>query len=255
MSRLQHLSQGSLFSDEGLLQSREGYLAIPPTLSAEAAYDQWTRRMTAQHELAIAREMAGLPEDTLAGLAAVFIRMPRRARTDKLRSSIPVGAALLLAGIALLLLDAAFSSGGTAVLRALATIGLGGGVIALCAGVLTAFSAMPLEVAHGSLGLCTSLLDEQHPWLYRASHVMRGRAADAYRQRILRERGPLRGVDYIMMREIARAQDAQDMTRVARTVAEQLARIDVTPADAHTRERRLVSVPNANPGKEIRTGG
>lgn len=246
MSLLQSLAQGSLFTEESLLQSSEGYLVISPSSTPEGAFDAWTRKMTMQSELGIAREMAGLSEESLSALAGVFARTPRRARTDRLRPAIPAGAALLLAGLGLLLLAGVVSSpAGAAVLQTLAIgcLVFGGG--ALCAGVLKAFSVMPLEAAHARLGLCTSLLDEQHPWLYKASFVTRDRAADAYRQRILQERGALRGVDYLMMREIARTQDALETTRVARTVAEQLNRVDSIAAEAHAKERRLVSVPNA----------
>jgi hypothetical protein len=249
MSLLQSLSHGSLFSDESLLQAREGYLPIPAASSAEIAFEQWTKRMTTQHELGIARELAGLSEETLAGLASVFARLPQRRRTDKLRFSFPVGAALLLAGAFVLSLDASLlSSGGTAVspMQTLAIGCLASGVIAVSIGVLAAFSMMSLDVAHGKLGLCAGLLDEQHPWLYKASLVMRDRAADAYRQRILSERGPLRGIDYLMMREIARANDALEMTRVARTVAEQLKLADATIPGGQTKEPRLVSVPTAS---------
>jgi hypothetical protein len=126
-----------------------------------------------------------------------------------------------------------------------------GGAIALCLGVFTAFSMMPLEVAHGRVGLCTSPLNEQHPWLYKASFVMRNQAADAYRQRVLTERGPLRGIDYIMMREIAAAQDAMEMTRLARTVAEKLSRIEPAAVDVQTKERHLACVPNAPAGATV----
>ena len=245
MSLLQRLSQGSLFSDDSLLQAREGYLPIAQASPAEAAFDHWTQRLTTQNELGIAREMAGLPEETLSELAAVFARTPRRARTDKLRSAIPIGAAILGVGIAGLWLASGLSpSSAEVVLRTLAMACAAGGGILLSIGVLKAFSAMPLEVAHGRLGVFTSLLDEQHPWLYKASFVMRDRAADAYRRRILSERGPLRGVDFIMMGEIARAQDAIETTRLARTVAEQLSRVDAMPADGQGKERRLVSVPS-----------
>jgi hypothetical protein len=72
---------------------------------------------------------------------------------------------------------------------------------------------------------------------------VRDRAADAYRRHVLSERGPLRGVDYLMMREIAHANDALEMTRVARSVAEQLACVDVPSAALQGKEPRLVSVP------------
>ena len=46
-----------------------------------------------------------------------------------------------------------------------------------------------------------------------------------------------------MMREIANAYDALEMTRVARSVAEQLASVDAPSAAAPGKEPRLVSVP------------
>ena len=245
MSLLQSLSEGSLLSDESLLQAREGYRPIPQASSAEVALEYWTKRMTTQHELAVAREMAGLSEETLAALASGFVRQPRRRRTDYLRFSIPVGAALLLAGALLLSADTSLlSSRGTAVtpVQTLAIGCLACGVIAVCIGVLVSFSMMPFDVAHGKLGLCTGLLDEQHPWLYKASLVMRDSAADGYRQRTLSERGPLRGIDYIMMREIAVAHDALEMTRIARSVSLQLNRAEQATPDGLSKEPRLVSV-------------
>ena len=244
---LQSLSQGSLFSDDSLLQAREGYLPITAPSSMEVAFEHWTRRVTTQHELGIARELAGLPEETLAGLASVFAHAPRRVRTDKLRFALPIGTVLLLMGAFVLSLDANLVSPGGAGVSPLQTLGIGFlacGVIAIGMGVIAAFGMMGLDVAHGKLGLCAGPLDEQHPWLYKASFVMRDPAADAYRRRILGERGPLRGVDYLMMREIANANDALEMTRVARSVAEELSAVDV-PA-APSKEPRLVSV--ATPG-------
>ena len=245
MSLLQSLSEGSLLSDESLLQAREGYRPMPQASGADAELESWARRMTTRHELGIAREMAGLSEEALAGLASAFVRQPRRLRTDSLRYSIPVGAALLLAGGLLLSLDTSLlSSRGTAVTAAqtLAIGCLASGAILICIGVLASFSMMPLEVAHGKVGLCTGLLDEQHPWLYKASFVMRDRAADAYRQRVLSERGPLRGIDYIMMREIAMAHDALEMTRIARSVFLQLNQAPEATPDGLSKEPRLVSV-------------
>ena len=249
MSLLQSLSETSLLSDESLLQAREGYRPMPQASSAELAFEHWAKRMTTQHELGIAREMAGQTEETLAGLASVFVRQPRRRRTDNLRFSMPVGAVLLFVGALLLWFDTSlFSSGGTAVtpVQTLAIACLASAVIAGGIGVLASFSMMPLDVAHGKLGLCTGLLDEQHPWLYKASFVMRNKAADGYRQRILSERGPLRGIDYIMMREIAMAHDALEMTRIARTVSLELNRADAATLDGLSKEPRLVSVSPAN---------
>lgn len=246
MSLFQGLSQGSFFSDESLVQSRDGYRPMSVALSAEVGFEQWTQRVTHQHELSVARELAGLPEETLAGLASVFERSPRRRRTDQLRHSIPAGAALMLVGALVLWFAANVGGLAAAYAQALGVGFLAVGAIAASVGVLAAFSTMALEVGHGKLGLCAGLLNEQHPWLYKASAVTRDFAADAYRRRILSERGPLRGADYLVMREIARANDAMETTRLARTVAEQLNRGDTTSADGHVKEPRLVSVTSAN---------
>jgi hypothetical protein len=157
--------------------------------------------------------------------------------------------ALLLAGVLLLSLDSGvFSSAGAVVtpVQSLAIGCLASGVIAVCIGVLASFSMMPFDVAHAKLGLCTGLLDEQHPWLYKAFLVMRDKAADGYRQRILSERGPLRGIDYIMMREIAMANDALEMTRIAHSVSLQLNQGEGATPDELSKEPRLVSVPSSS---------
>ena len=60
MSLLQSLSDGSLLSDESLLQAREGYRPMPQASGADAELESWTRRMTTQHELGIAREMGAV---------------------------------------------------------------------------------------------------------------------------------------------------------------------------------------------------
>jgi hypothetical protein len=247
MSLIQSLSQGSLLSDESLLQSREGYAPISAASSGEIAFDQWTRRMTTQHELGIARELAGLPDETLAGMAAVFERSPRRRRTDRLRFAMPTGAALMLAGAIVLSLASSLPGSDGAAVSPAQTLGivlLASGAIAVCIGIVAAFSLMPLDAAHGKLGLCVGLLDEQHPWLYAASMAMRDKGADAYRQRMLLERGALRGLDHLMMREISRINDALETTRVARSVSEQLQQIDA-PSAAASGEPRLASVPSS----------
>jgi hypothetical protein len=57
----------------------------------------------------------------------------------------------------------------------------------------------------------------------------------------LRERGLLRGVDYIMMRELVQAQEALARVRPARYVAEQFQTLPVA-AQAIVHEPRLVRV-------------
>jgi hypothetical protein len=79
-----------------------------------------------------------------------------------------------------------------------------------------------LDLAWGTAGLYVGRLDEQHPWLYKVLATTRHPAAEAYRQDVLKRRGALRGLDWIVMRELVRAHDAVDATRFARTVSEQL---------------------------------
>lgn len=224
MSWFQNLVHGSFLSDDSLLQTREGYQPLHSSAAPASppAYEHWTRRMTAQHELGIAREMAGLSDAVLGGLAAEFERSPRRKRTDALRLATPAGVCLLIVGGLALLFNVGLRWGGAASLPwvdTAAAVTLVAGLVSISAGVLASFSAMPLDVAHGKVGLCVGLLDEQHPWLYQAASLRNNRAAEAYRLAVLRERGPLRGIDCMMMREIARADEALESTRIARVVA------------------------------------
>lgn len=241
MSLLNSLLQG----DETLPRAPQAYLPLPVTAPADTAYAHWTRKLASQRALGVARELAGLPESRLAELAGEFARVPQRQRTDKLRRSFALAAALLLFGAIALVIEASLRGAGNtgmSVLQGLALGSLAGGAVAVSIGVLAAFAMKPLEVAHAKLGQCLGLLDEQHPWLYDASLVMRNPAADAYRQRTLQERGPLRGIDYLMMGEIARVNDDLAMTHVARSVAERLNSIDTRNAGAAVREPRLATV-------------
>ena len=243
MSLLETLSQRSLFSEASLLQDREGYAPLPWELSPELAYAYWTRRATAQSELGLARELAGLPNSTLAELAQVFEAAPRRRRFDSARFAIPVGVVLLFVGALAWLLFAALPLAGTPAGGVVQSIGVGAlaaGLLAVAIGALAAFNMMPLDVAHGRLGLVVGMLNEQHPWLYKASHVAQNPAAEAYRQRVLEERGALRGVDYLMMREIVRGHEALELTQLSRSVVEELQTVAAQPEPT---ARRLVSVP------------
>ena len=241
MSILNSLSQ----CDETPVRAPHAYFPLPVTASADTAYGHWTRKLATQRALGIARELAGLSQCRLDELDAEFARVPRRQRTDKLRFSIPLAAALLLCGVMALVFDAslrATGNTGLSLLQGLAMGCLGGGACAGGLGVLASFAIKPLEVAHSNLGLLVGLLDEQHPWLYEASQTVRNSAADEYRQRILNERGPLRGIDYLMMSEIARVNDALDGTQVARNVAERLNTPDMSSAETSVCEPRLATV-------------
>jgi hypothetical protein len=197
-----------------------------------------------QSELSLARELAGLPNTALAELAAVFESTPRRRRFDSARFAIPVGVSMLVLCALAWLLYVAVPLSGTAAGGVVQAVGIGAlsaGLLAIAIGALAAFNMMPLDVAHGRLGLVVGLLNEQHPWLYKTSRLSQTAPADAYRQRVLGERGALRGVDYLMMREIVRGHEALELTQLARTVVEELQRVPA-PLPEPTAPR-LVSVP------------
>ena len=244
MSVLDNLFHWSLLSDSTLMQAREGYKPTPAAQNAAIEFAQRTERMSTQSDIVAAREIAGLPEESLSALATEFAHAPRRRRTDRLRLAIPSGVMLLAAGLFGLLLNSGMpmhASGSLSDLQLLSSACLAAGVIAIAVGALAAFSLMSIDVAYGKVGLYVGLLNEQHPWLYKTVLVMRNPAAQDYRLRVLAERGVLRGVDYVLMREIARADEAQVMTQTARAVAEQIQLPQPIPLGEVAATRRLLT--------------
>ena len=244
MSVLDNLFHWSLLSDSTLMQAREGYKPTPAAVNVAMEFDQRTERMSTQSDIVAAREIAGLPEESLSALATEFAHAPRRRRTDRLRLAIPSGVMLLAAGLFGLLLNSGMpmhASGSLSDLQLLSSACLAAGVIAIAVGALAAFSLMSIDVAYGKVGLYVGLLNEQHPWLYKTVLVMRNPAAQEYRLRVLAERGVLRGVDYVLMREIARADEAQVMTQTARAVAEQIQLPQPIPLGEVAATRRLLT--------------
>lgn len=257
MSMFKHLYHGSLLSDESLLYAREYYQPQPSRPTAADELARWTTRLTVQPELACARELAGLSDAELAALDAEFVRSPVRRRTDRLRHAIPLGAVLCAIGALGLGLHAAFfsmSAGPLSVVQLLNIAVLAVGVALVAIGMLAAFGMVSLDTSYGKVGLYVGVLDEQHPWLYKALLLLPHEAAQAYRLRVLNERGALRGVDCIMMRETAQAHENVELTRPARDVAEQLQqRVVPVPDGVAATEPRLVSV--APTGEEAGQGG
>lgn len=188
---------------------------MPPAIA------QWTERVAGLPELAASRELAGLSDEQLSALALEFEMAPRRERTDLCRFSFPVSALLALtgAGFALAEVVAPGDALGLSPLAAGAVAFFGTAFIALCAGTLTQMRLVPAEAAYGKVGLLVSVLNEQHPWLYNAYFVIRNPSALAYREKVLRERGPIRGMDYLLMRQIAELQESMELTHNARAVA------------------------------------
>lgn len=243
MSVLDHVFDGSLIGRERLLQAREFYTPSKATMLPDAAFTHWTKRVAVQSDIGSAREMAGLADSQLDLLACEFMRCQTRPRSAWARRGLWVGVLFtVLACVAFALSDLAGIEEFAA--RALSTSGVAlliAGFCCIAVGVLTAFSAMHLDLSYGTTGLCVGLLDEQHPWLYKAAGLLRHEAAESYRQTVICERGPLRGLDYVMMRELVAAHDAMERMRPARAVAE-LLQCRPGSIEAPTSEPRLVQV-------------
>ena len=144
-------------------------------------------------------------------MEAEFMRCPVRPRSARVRQAVPAGLALAsLGGVGLLLqgLVGGLGAGAQPAMQMVAATCLLIGLVVLAVGFLSAFGTLHLELCHGTTGLYFGKLDEQHPWVHKTMALTHYPAADEYRQRVLRERGWLRGVDYVMMKEIVRVQDA-----------------------------------------------
>jgi len=100
---------------------------------------------------------------------------------------------------------------------------------------------MHLDVSHGVAGLYAGQLNEQHPWLYKTLRLTNHHAGEDYRRRTRDARGPLRGIDYILMRELVRLEESMEQLRPARVVAEEVQQPTPT-VDQGPPERRLVAV-------------
>ena len=241
------LVQGSGASPASPERAREGQRSGAAADAGRPHLNHWSERLARQPELATAREVAGLSDAELAALASEFALSPRRRRTDLMRFASPFGAFVFAAGLAgLMLQDASLGAAGRGVLSAFEVICLGSlvsGLVAVALGTMKAFSLTSLDLAYGHLGLYVGVLDEQHPWLYKTLLLMRNEAAQAYRDRVLQQRGVLRGVDCVLMREIARADEERVMTLTARDVA---AQVQALPQAAlRAAEPRLVRVDGA----------
>ena len=251
MSMLTQFLHGSLVSRQRLMQARDFYSPSPRNLPVRLAFDRWTRRVLEQPALAVARELAGLSGPELYELEAEFVRCPMRQPAAWVRHAVVVGGVLMvLAGLGLGL--QAMASLGETAIRTLQTTSVAClliGLVPLAAGLMSAFGGVHLDLSYGTTGLYVGKLDEQHPWLYAALSLTSNQVAEEYRQRILRERGFLRGADYVMMRELVQAQESLERVRPARSVAEQLQSLPVTPAPlAH--EPRLFRVGSARESAE-----
>lgn len=221
------MQESSLLSDERLLHARDTYRPTRVLPTGEMAFAHWSERVSAQPALVTARELSGLSPENLVALATEFEQAPAMRRKHRWLAPAAAGTAL----VGGLMLGLAHLGGEQASLTLLS--GIGGlailvGLAGMGVSTMRAFQSVPLDRAYGLLGLYVGELNEQHPWLYKTVLLTHNAAAEAYRVRVLRERGVLRGVDYVMMDEIASAHENMELTTTARTMRE---RVQSLPAE------------------------
>jgi hypothetical protein len=251
MSLLSRFVNGSLVSSERLMRAREFYAPCRPPPDAARAFAHWTERASIQTELACARELAGLPDAELQALEEEFIRCKDRPAPGWVRVANVVGLSLLAIGLVGLggQAVAEVSSRERLAMQLMGILLVFAGLLPLAATSLFAFKALHLDLSYGLAGLYVGQLNEQHPWLYKTLRLTNHAAGEDYRARTRDQRGPLRGIDYILMREIVRYQESVEQLRPARVVAEEV-QLPTRASDRGPAEPRLVSVRAA-----VRTPG
>jgi len=243
MSLLTRFVNGSLVSDERLARARQFYAPDRPSSDPAQAFAYWTERVSIQSELACARELAGRSDAELAALEEEFVRCQNRKPAGWIRPANIVGLLLLAIGV-LGLAGQAFadlSGRERQAMQLLSMLLVLAALVPLAATSLSAFKAMHLDVGHGIAGLYIGQLNEQHPWLYKTLRLTNYAAGEEHRRRTRDERGPLRGFDYILMRELVRLEESLEGLRPARDVAKEVQRATL-PADPRAPEPRLVAV-------------
>ena len=246
MSVLEWMSTGSLWSNERLLQARDFYTPVAAPLPAATAFSRWTAAAATQPELVVARGLGGLSEIELAALEAEFVRSPQRPRAHWRRQAVVMGAFLaLLGGVGLAVAEARGAPAQTGMLLGAAC--LLAGVLVIAVSTVAGFATMHLDLSYGSVGLLVGELDEQHPWIYRTLHLLCDPHAESYRQRVVAERGCLRGLDCVTMREIVSANQALACTRSTRSVVEQLREGAPTGHSKHETVFQFPTGPDRSP--------
>jgi len=192
--------------------------SIAPARTPEMALAHWTERIAALSDLVASRELAGLSDEETERVGPGVSRTPRRKRTDVLRHAYAASALLALTGGGLALIEA--TTPGQAV--QLSPLIQGAGVcfvsafIAACAGAMSSLRLVPTEAAYAKLGFTWGCSTNSTPGCTKG---LRGSPQPCRAQlprQVLRERGPIRGMDYVMMCEIAEI-SREDGTHPERT--------------------------------------
>lgn len=189
---------------------------LPPARDAQpdirADLARRTLRASQQTEVETARELCAESDAALSALAAAFSLQPEPAtprrwiHLARLAVATFIFSTLALAvssGVGHVSSGAGLDDFITAV-QAVAAMGLGGSVLLVAGLALAHGLRVPLWRTHQHLGLMLLPLDEHHPWLYLTPPLLHSELARKHKESVLRERGALRGLDLILMREYSR---------------------------------------------------
>jgi hypothetical protein len=242
MSVLGWTSTGSLWSNERLLHARDFYAPVGAALPAAIVFARWTEAAAMQPEMTVARGLGGLSEGELAALETEFVRSPYRPQANWRRQAVMTGALLaLLGGVGLAATEIQGVATQSALVLSVACMLVG--IVVTAASAVAGFATMHLDLSHGTVGLLVGQLDERHPWIYKTLHLLCNPCAESYRQQVIADRGCLRGLDYVTMREIVSAHESLARTRSTRSVVEQLSQLSPTRPSKHDTVFQLPSGP------------
>lgn len=214
-------SEPAALSDERLRHARDTYRPTNVVPTGEMAFAHWSERVAAQPALVTARELSGLTHENLDALAAEFDQAPRMRQKNRWLTPTGIGMALLGA-LMIVMHEMSAEKSSMAALAIVGGAALVAGLMTMGVATMRSLQNVPLDRAYGLLGLYVGDLNERHPWLYKTVLLTHNAAAEAYRVRVLTERGVLRGVDYVMMEEIALAHENMELTTTARTMRERV---------------------------------
>lgn len=167
---------------------------------------RWAHRLSAVGVKTVVRELAGLDDRQLMRLAREVAARPALGAPTSVRLCIGGGMLLALAGAVALGAESLNGAEVSKELMGLAVAAIVLGAVIAGFGWMLGLRTVPAARAYETLSRYVGVLDEQHPWLYQALESVQGQTAEAYRERVLASRGPLRGLDLMMMQFAAEAQ-------------------------------------------------
>lgn len=224
------------YADPFELRSRlsERDAPVPAEHPQAQTLQQWAQRAARLPDLVAAREIASLTAAQLRALEATFRARPTLPLGRALRLAAWPAGVLAVVGAGLLTAGLLASGSADRELVAAGAVGLALGLAIGSMAALIALSRVPVLRAYRFVGLLVRELDEQHAWLYAARRTLDASAsAAAYRDRVSRARGDaLRGVDYVLMKELQVADECADGARSAREVVQEVQGGFTPPEDA-----------------------